>query len=39
MARTNFETLRVNQLAEQLAYEIWRIVSEWNYFAKTTVGS
>jgi four helix bundle protein len=39
MARTNFENLRVYQLAEQLADEIWRIVSEWEYFAKTTVGS
>jgi len=39
MARTNFENLRVYQLAEQLADEIWRIVGEWDHFAKMTVGS
>ena len=39
MARTNFENLRVYQLAEQLADEIWRIVGEWDHFAKMTAGS
>lgn len=36
MARTNFESLKVYQLSEQLADEIWEIVLEWNAFA--TVG-
>jgi len=34
-----FEDLRVFQLAEQLADEIWDIVTNWDYFAKTTVGN
>ncbi len=38
MARTNFESLRVYQLAEQLADLIWEIVLEWNAFARDTVG-
>jgi four helix bundle protein len=38
MARTNFETLRVYQLSEQLADLIWEIVLEWNAFARDTVG-
>ncbi|MDQ3750906.1 MAG: four helix bundle protein [Acidobacteriota bacterium] len=38
MARTNFENLRVYQLSEDLADEIWKIVSGWNNFAKDTVG-
>ena len=38
MARTNFENLRVYQLAERLADAIWDIVSEWRSFAKDTVG-
>ena len=33
-----FEDLRVFQLAEKLADEIWGIVSDWEYFAKDTVG-
>jgi four helix bundle protein len=39
MARTNFENLRVYQLAEQLADEIWRIVLAWPPLARHTVGS
>lgn len=38
MARTNFQRLRVYQLAEKLADRIWRIVVKWDYFAKSTVG-
>jgi four helix bundle protein len=39
MARTNFESLRVYQLAEVLADEIWNIVCSWQHFARTTVGA
>lgn len=38
MGRTNFESLRVYQLSEQLADLIWEIVLEWNPFARDTVG-
>ena len=38
MAFRPFEDLRVFQLAEKLADEIWDIVSGWEYFAKDTVG-
>ena len=38
MARTNFENLRVYNLSEQLANQIWDIVIGWEYFAKDTVG-
>lgn len=38
MAKTNFENLRVYQLSEQLADEIWNIVFSWDNFAKNTVG-
>lgn len=38
MGKTNFERLRVYQLAEKLADRIWRIVVKWDYFAKSTVG-
>jgi len=38
MSRTNFENLRVYQLAEQLADEIWNIVLRWDTFARDTVG-
>lgn len=38
MARTNFENLRVYQLSEQLADEIWGIVSKWPILARDTVG-
>jgi len=32
MGQTNFEKLRVYQLAEQLADLIWKIVIKWNFF-------
>src|SRR5919106_1474600 len=38
MAKTNFESLRVYQLSETLADEIWMIVMKWNVFARDTVG-
>lgn len=38
MARTNFESLQVYQLAEKLADTIWDIVLNWQYFAKATIG-
>ena len=38
MARTNFERLKVYQLAEKLADEVWRTALKWVYFARETVG-
>lgn len=38
MKRTKFENLRVYQLSEELADEVWKIVSAWDCFAKDTVG-
>ena len=38
MSRTNFESLRVYKLAEELANEIWKIVLRWDTFARDTVG-
>ncbi len=38
MAKTNFESLRVYQLSEILADQIWSIVLKWNVFARDTVG-
>ena len=38
MARTNFVNLKVYQVSEKLADEVWGIVSRWNQFAKNTVG-
>jgi len=38
VARTHFETLRVYQLSETLADDIWRIVETWTSFAQDTVG-
>ena len=34
----HFERLRVYQLAEKLADEIWSVVIAWEFFAKNTVG-
>ena len=36
--KTNFENLRVYQISEDLADEIWNIVNSWDRFAKDTVG-
>ena len=38
MARSNVERLRVYRLSEELADQIWSIVSEWDYFAQDTIG-
>lgn len=38
MGRTNFENLRVYQLAEMLADRTWKVVIKWDHFAKTTIG-
>jgi four helix bundle protein len=38
MARTKFESLRVYQLSEKLADEIWQIVNNWPGFSKATMG-
>src|ERR1700760_520695 len=38
MSFYNLEDLEVYQLAESFGNEIWVIVSEWDYFAKDTVG-
>ena len=38
MAKTNFEKLRVYQLSEDLADQIWVIVAKWNVLARDTVG-
>lgn len=38
MAKTNFETLRVYQLAERLADDLWDIALAWDEFARDTVG-
>jgi len=38
MPKTNFENLKVYQLAEKLADEIWDIVIKWDHLAKNTVG-
>jgi len=37
-ARSDFENLRVYQLSEELADEVWDIVILWDDFAKKTVG-
>ena len=36
--KTEFEDLEIFQLAEKLADEIWKMVIEWDSFAKNTVG-
>ena len=38
MAFCRFEELKVFQLAEQLADEIWDVVMSWKYFEKETMG-
>jgi four helix bundle protein len=38
MARTNFEGLRVYQLSEKLADQVWNIVLGWHNLARDTVG-
>lgn len=38
MPRTNFEKLRVYQLAEDLADLLWAMVLKWDNFSKDTIG-
>jgi four helix bundle protein len=38
MARANFENLRIYELAEKLADQIWISVIRWEAFARDTVG-
>ena len=38
MSASNFEKLRVYQLSEKLADDVWNIVMTWKPFAKDTVG-
>lgn len=38
MEKTNFENLRIYQLAEELADTIWEIVLLWDNFSRETVG-
>ena len=38
VARTNFETLRVYKLAEEIADLIWKIASGWDWFSRDTIG-
>jgi len=38
MSASNFENLRVYQLSEKLADDVWDIVMVWKHFAKDTVG-
>ena len=38
MEKTSFEKLRVYQLAEELANEIWGMAIRWERFARDTVG-
>jgi four helix bundle protein len=38
MSRTNFENLRVYQLSENLADQIWEVALDWPAFAKATLG-
>src|ERR1700750_895282 len=38
MSHYNLEELDVYQLAESFSDEIWILVSEWDYFAKDTIG-
>jgi len=38
MPRANFENLRIYQLSENLADQIWNAVVRWDDFAKDTVG-
>ena len=38
MGTTNFERLRVYQLAEAVADRVWALVVEWDRFSKDTVG-
>ncbi|MET0754427.1 MAG: four helix bundle protein [Pyrinomonadaceae bacterium] len=38
MEKSNFENLQIYQLSTQLANEVWKIASNWNNFARDTLG-
>jgi four helix bundle protein len=38
MSESNFEKLRVYQMAEELADEIWKVVALWDHVARDTMG-
>ncbi len=38
MARSNFEKLRVYQMAEHLADQVWDVAIQWSPIARDTVG-
>jgi four helix bundle protein len=38
MAKSDFENLKVYQMSEKLADEIWEVVLGWDRFARNTVG-
>jgi len=38
MAKSNFENLKVYQLAERLADRVWDVVIQWSPLARDTVG-
>ena len=38
MAKTNFENLRIYQLAEELGDLVWEVVVSWDYLPKDTIG-
>jgi len=38
MAKSDFENLKVYQLSENLADEVWDVVLRWDRFARDTVG-
>jgi four helix bundle protein len=39
MAKSHFENLKVYQMSENLADEIWNVVLGWDRFARDTVGN
>ena len=38
ISKSNFEHLEVYQLAERLSDAVWKMVLDWDYFARDTVG-
>jgi four helix bundle protein len=36
--KSNFENLRVYKLAEEVSDRIWKLVLDWDAFAKSTIG-
>ena len=38
MQRTNFERLQIYRLSEKLSDQVWKIVVQWDFLARDTVG-